>query len=390
MQKGFNYIIIFLSVLFIACQSNEKESDAACHLVATEDFLEFSVPSDASMFIKSMQAFEGEDGKSYFSFLSNEVPEIYFYDIETKDRIKTIHLDTEGPDGIGRKAGGFYMVDWNRIYVPDAYLSQISVVDSTGHKLNALKFDALAPDYPFIPTNSLIASPLLGLEGKLYASQKPNPRLGGDARRGSTTEMIIRLDSCKAHPFAFHYPSFALTNYSPGQSSLGLAWRMSRCFNGSELVYSFGLDENVYVVSLDGNEVAKHQVESRFIKALENPKAPDDFMLGIQTLCENPFYGNIYYDKYRRLYYRVAYPQEDYDKEENFVDLWQFGRGKFSIIVLNEDFEVLGETLFPAFSYRSDLVLILEDGVYLSTSHFKREDYSDDVLRFQRMELVER
>ena len=86
----------------------------------------------------------------------------------------------------------------------------------------------------------------------------------------------------------------------------------------------------------------------------------------------------------------MAYPQEDYDKEENFVDLWQSGRGKFSIIVLNEDFEVLGETFFPAYDYRSDLVLILEDGVYLSTSHFKREDYSDDVLRFQRMELVER
>ena len=85
MQKGFNYIIIFLSVLFIACQSNEKESDAACHLVATEDFLEFSVPSDASMFIKSMQAFKGEDGKSYFSFLSNEVPEIYFYDIHRNE-----------------------------------------------------------------------------------------------------------------------------------------------------------------------------------------------------------------------------------------------------------------------------------------------------------------
>ena len=31
-----------------------------------------------------------------------------------------------------------------------------------------------------------------------------------------------------------------------------------------------------------------------------------------------------------------------------------------------------------------------EDGLYLSTSHFKREDYSDDWLRFQRIELVKK
>lgn len=218
-MKKLMYLIFVL--LFVSCE--DREHADGYRLTVTSDSLVFTMPSNASMFIKSMQAFEGEDGKPYFSFLSNEVPEIYFYDIETKDRIKTIHLDNEGPDGIGRKAGGFYVADWNRIYVPDIYLSQISVVDSTGHKLNALKFDALAPDYPFIPTNSLMSSPLLELDGKLYASQKPNPRLGDDARRGSTTEMIVRLDSCKAYPFAFHYPSSALTNYSPGQSSLGLA-----------------------------------------------------------------------------------------------------------------------------------------------------------------------
>lgn len=384
MQKS---IITILSLLFFISCTNRVD-DMKCHLVVTEDSLVFSVPSDASLFIKSMQVFVDKEQKRYFSYLNNELPKIYFYDLETEERIKTIHLENEGPDGIGRKAGGFYVADWNRIYVPDVYLSQISVVDSTGHKLNALEFEALASDYPFIPTNSLIASPLMELDGKLYASQKPNPRLGNKAGQRSTTEMIVQQDSYEANPFAFHYPSSVLKNYTPGQSSLGLAWRMSRCFNGSELVYSFGLDENVYVVSLDGNEVAKHQVESRFIKTLESPKTPDDFMLGIQTLCETPFYGNIYYDKYRRLYYRVAYPKEDYDKEENFMDLWQFGRGNFSIIVLNEDFEVLGETFFPAYDYRSDLVLILEDGVYLSTSHYKNSSFDEDKLVFKRFEVV--
>ena len=389
MQKGFNYIIICLSVLFIACQSNEKKSDAACHLVATEDFLEFSVPSDASLFIKSMQVFEDKEQR-YFSFMSDDFSCIHFYDHETFKKIKSLHLEKEGPDGIGRLAYGYYVKDWNTIYIPDMNIAQISVVDSSGHKKQSYVVNNMTKDYPFIPTYSLVGMPIVLHENQLYAVQAPNRRLGNLAKTKSTTEMQIDLKQNNVSPFFFCYPPTIMSDYSPERIYLGIERSMSRSFNGKELVYSFGMDESLYVVSLDDGNVAKYSAKSCFIDKLKIPKVSEDLSVVAKRLCEYPFYGSIYYDKYRRLYYRVAYPQEDYDKEENFVDLWQFGRGKFSIIVLNEDFEVLGETLFPAFSYRSDLVLILEDGVYLSTSHFKREDYSDDVLRFQRMELVER
>ena len=75
---------------------------------------------------------------------------------------------------------------------------------------------------------------------------------------------------------------------------------------------------------------------------------------------------------------------------ENYHKILHAGKVDFSIMILDENFKVLGETRFPAFTYVPHICFINKDGLYLSTSHFKREDYSDDWLRFQRIELVEK
>jgi hypothetical protein len=72
---------------------------------------------------------------------------------------------------------------------------------------------------------------------------------------------------------------------------------------------------------------------------------------------------------------------------ENFVELWQSGRGEFSLMILNEDLKIIGETLLPENKYRSDLMLILEDGLYISTSHYKNPSFDEDRLVFQRLFL---
>ena len=75
---------------------------------------------------------------------------------------------------------------------------------------------------------------------------------------------------------------------------------------------------------------------------------------------------------------------------ENYHKILHAGKVDFSIMILDENFNILGETRFPAFTYVPHICFINKDGLYLSTSHFKREDYSDDVLRFQRIELVKK
>lgn len=73
----------------------------------------------------------------------------------------------------------------------------------------------------------------------------------------------------------------------------------------------------------------------------------------VKTLCSIPMYGNLIYDKYRQVYYCFAYPQTEL-AQGNYMDIWQLGRTKFSVMILDKDLNVLGETLLPENVYASN------------------------------------
>lgn len=109
----------------------------------------------------------------------------------------------------------------------------------------------------------------------------------------------------------------------------------------------------------------------------------------IRLNCEIPTYGNLIYDKYRRLYYRFAFPETELEDGEDHMEIIHNGRKLFSIMVLDEDLNVLGETIFPEYTYNPNLFFISKNGLYLSVSHFKRPDFDENMLRFQKIELIE-
>ena len=66
----------------------------------------------------------------------------------------------------------------------------------------------------------------------------------------------------------------------------------------------------------------------------------------------------------------------------------QMGRTKFSIIILNDQFEVIGETLFPENVYVSTQYFIRKEGLYIGTSFPKNPNFDENTLSFQRIELI--
>ena len=96
---------------------------------------------------------------------------------------------------------------------------------------------------------------------------------------------------------------------------------------------------------------------------------------------------NLYFDSYRDVYYRVAYPKNEVDAGDNYIELWNYGRKIFSIIILDRDFQIIGETLFPEYIYNPGVMFVREDGLYISSSHVKNPNYNDDVLTFECFQL---
>ena len=127
-----------------------------------------------------------------------------------------------------------------------------------------------------------------------------------------------------------------------------------------------------------------------YLSPITFKKKPDDFNQTLKAICEMASYQNILYDKYRKVYYRFAYPETELESNLNYMQILHNGKKEFSIIILDEDLNIIGETKFPPFTYVPHICFIREDGLYISTSHFMREDYSDDILRFQLIELQQK
>jgi hypothetical protein len=78
----------------------------------------------------------------------------------------------------------------------------------------------------------------------------------------------------------------------------------SRDFNGKHLVYSFHIDENIYVTNIETDEVKKIPVRSKYINispsGFKLKKYPDIPDIACKMLLETSCYGNLLYDKYRK------------------------------------------------------------------------------------------
>ena len=138
-------------------------------------------------------------------------------------------------------------------------------------------------------------------------------------------------------------------------------------------------------------QIEKKKAKSKYLDNVTVFRSnEEDFQRMVKAQCEHASYGKIVYDKYRDVYYRFAYPPCDAsDYSGDYVELLRSGRKSFAILILDNQLNVVGETSFPAYTYNSNLSFILEDGLYVSLNHIKNPDYSDDILRFQKLELKE-
>lgn len=381
-----NCICLFLFFLLLAsCGSPLKDEYT---LRATNDSLVFQLNPQTTLFIKALFPYTDKNGKEFLTFQNNIEPEILVYDMDTQEYIKTLHFEKEGANGVGMFCG-YYIDSWDHIYIPCMMKHEIYIANSAGHILQKIPYAETASGkgtHPFIAP-SFPFSPLYVIGNKLYIPQSVNLRLGDRAMEDSPVTLALDTITNRLDEFPLRFPP-VMTSAKVQTSTLGIEVFYSQVLVANDFVYSFFFDEDIQVVSLSGELIQKVKVKSKYIDKISILDRQPDLSSLAEDLCKIPFYGNLIYDKYRDVYYRFVYPETELGPNENYMDIWQLGRTKFSIMILNKDLEVIGETLFPENTYASNHFFVREDGLYLSTSFIKNPNFSDDELRFERIELV--
>lgn len=373
-----------MSVSIMSCTSSLYKD--LNKLSCSGEYLNFSLDNNTTVPKYGVFLFEDHTGRQYLTF-QNRRNEILIYDVLSGQIFKRMSLGIEGNNAIKGGFAGYYICDFNNILVSSLGISTLFVVDSTSSIRKTIDFSVTDNKEMLMPLVLLPGRPITVVEDKFYIPQKVNPMLGekimDDSRIGAVIDTIRK--TIQILPMKF--PS--LITYKDIGTSAGFGADYAYCYNGKDFIYSFFYSNIMYRANSAYDKIDQIEVKSRYVNNVSVVRLnSSDLRKVVKITCESPSYGDIVYDKYRDVYYRFVYPKTELSSSDDPFDINMSGRKVFSIMVLDKDLNILGETMFPEYTYNSKLYFVLEDGLYLSTNHIKNPQYSDDLLTFERINLV--
>jgi len=136
------------------------------------------------------------------------------------------------------------------------------------------------------------------------------------------------------------------------------------CINcDNEIVFSFNYDNYVYIIDKNGKEI-KYNCSSKHIgdfNPIPESKFSDMSYLK-QYHMEQPRYTNIVYDRFHDVYLRIASHKVETDNMGHVI------RSSWSIIVLDNNYKKLGETLFDRKDYSDAIIITKKEGIYIANT----------------------
>jgi hypothetical protein len=380
-MRTINYLtLLSVAILFLSCNESRDKQDLFS-LEKSDKQLLFTLDDFTKNETQALFPYTDENGTEYLTFQNLFRNEILFYDMNTQSLAFKIKPPIEGHNGVGM-LDGYYVKNTDSIFLTTRKVNKIIMIDKECNIKDVFPYYETDDSVELKITTSVsfLYHPVVLFGNKLFIMPECN-------RFSEKNPVCAAIDlhdrSVQTFP-SFSYPSF------PGQDSkmksAGVELYVSRCFNGKQFVYSFYYDENIYVAPINHESVIKTSVKSKYINRVELPN--DYGGATFEDMCTKPHYGNLLYDEYREVYYRIAYPRITLEKGDNPLEIMRFGGKNFSLIILDKVFKVLGETLFPDHTYNPTVIFIRKDGLYISESHNNNPDFNDDILSFRRFDLT--
>ena len=373
-----------LCFLFFSCRGEKMQYIDSYELKSTNKIKKFRLDDDVRYNAFYLYTFVDRQGKSYLSFLNYRTNQLLFYDWNTEDFLFKVELPAEGPNGV-TQVSGYYIKDFDHIYVSTYAYNGLLRVDTTGQIVQKIPYGTTPDGYKVLPSytpssHPYIAPVFIG-DAKMCITQPAVPRF----RAANETPISVVIDTLK-HTCESLPMTYSLLNDEEMEAG---NLQFSRIFNGKDFIYSLYVCEDVFVASMDHSDIRRVKVKSRHIDSPTEQQ--QDTEQGPRLYLELPRYGDLIYDSYRKVYYRFAYPKVSLNKDMNWWGKAVYGRKKFSVIILDEDFNVIGETLFPEGIYNSFVFFVNEEGLYISRDYkIGTAEQSEDYLTFELFQLIKK
>lgn len=391
----YKYLFVLILVLSGCSKSSHINHDDSMMLEVSDSRIQIQIPSDVNLYDRCIRLVDNpESAVEYLTIPTHSQhvgwDEIVYFDITTGKEARRTKIFTEGPNAVLGGAYNYDFINIDTIVIRSKNTQCVYLVNSKGEIVNQCVLSDKEPLILVTLFNSILNVPVAVVNGEIELPCKipysrdysrPNPRSFNFA--DYPIAYLLDIKDFKLRKSSVHYPKLYENDNNINQDET-----FSRVFDGNNFVYSYCRYDSILVTS---NHIKSElfSAKSRYIgdvvcNGLKIGATREESM---KTTLQ-PQYGNIIYDKYRNVYYRFAYFENDFAGPYNLE--YTLCRGRFSIIIIDDKFRVVGETVFPKDTYATKIWFVNREGLWLSENNFQREDMSEDVLSFRCLKLKEK
>lgn len=367
-------------VVLYSCSSKGSNKEKIVKDIAldTSKDLTFVLDDSTVQNFEYLQFFQRNDS-NILAFTNGYDNSILFYDYSSRKYLNRIHFDKEGSNGIG-VVYSFCYLNNDSIYLYNMMTQTLFLANSVGKVKEKYKLGIhpnLTPDSLFI-TPMLFPrtnSPLIKIGDELLiAGFFPNEIAGENANN----RPVMAYLNCKNQNLRYSdsYPAI----YHKGNWGAGFSYRnpFFTISPQNEIVLSFAADSLIRVHPVKSTDYVEYYAGiggNYEIKPAETEIRMELFTQEKQRkhYIQNLSYGSIHYDRYRNVYYRLAFlPNPEINIQDEAL------RKPIEIVVLDDKFKVIGKSRIKDDMYWVNQCFVGPDGLHIQV---KSDD--DDILCFR-------
>lgn len=384
-MKYYFVFLMFIMANYFSCKKVKITDEYT--LLSTGKKLEFRIPDDIKNTSSCLQYYVNEKGQPYLCYLNKENNKILFFNINTEKLAFIIEMPRVGPQGVGG-IRSFVVHNMDTIILTTGQMNVLYLIDSYGTLKRKFPIEDIKNGLQntYI-RHSNMSRNLVVVNNKILAGTHLLTKPGPEDLEKYKICLEIDMKNNKQRLLPMSYPSLGNRDNEPVENYY------STLLTNDKFIYSFNCSHNLYLTE-DHKKFTVIPTKSLYIKKdFKLVDLASGSYFGIaKSICENPGYLNFFYDKYRDVYYRYAFPGSELDdsyKEKDISVLISIGefRPVFSIMILNSELEVIGEKLMPENTYHNWMAFVGKEGLYISTNHTGNPDFDPDYLRFELFKL---
>lgn len=384
-----NIFFLIFAIAFASCEYTENNnSDSQTKYKLVESGIKrFPLDNRTSYQTTFVKEYQDTTGKEFLVFLGRQKPSIMFFDEESTQLVKEIHLKREGPNGVGSPRG-LLVCSFDSIYIISSSQYKVALIDEDANVLNTYRvLDGDTYNENTGILSSTTASPPVKIKNTLYFNLAPDRNPFNLKFTKAFVNLKLNLQNGEFEYFN-HFP-VELQDKIWGTAVLNYSTTFNE--NTNSFISSF-VSDSISVYNPFTKGIKRYYAGSRHSRKKNMPMTTSeaeiyDQMDDSEFLMQLTLYPTISYDKYRDVYYRFvahSYPYKDDSGEIN-----NYRKKQLSIIILDSDFQIVGETFLEKNIYLSNLFFLSSNGLYISRNNPNNPELSEDFIEFTLFKLAD-